>query len=143
MSQYKQIQRREGNESALLGILRTQRQFPGKLRDDQNNGIGLNSRHNVLIYYLYLHNPSRPHKVYCVRIQESTDIQASNSSLHKFYVTLVSFYSSFQWKDDSYLARRNTALLNDFITITDNVDDMSVLVFAEEKHMRDADTSIV
>jgi len=107
MSQYKQIQRREGNESALLGILRTQRQFPGKLRDDQNNGI----------------DPSRPHKVYCVRFQESTDIQASNSSLHKFCVTLVSFYSSFQWKDDSYLARRNTALLNDFITITDNVDD--------------------
>jgi hypothetical protein len=116
MSQYKQIQRREGNESALLGILRTQRQFPGKLRDDQNNGI----------------DPSRPHKVYCVRFQESTDIQASNSSLHKFCVTLVSFYSSFQWKDESYLtstsprkklARRNTALLNDFITITDNVDD--------------------
>jgi hypothetical protein len=115
----------------------------GRPKDGLGSRFGMTSDHHMIIYELYLENPSRPREDYCRHFEQATGIPISTMFISRWFDSIGPYKGRMRvtslFPPKKYTLK-NLNLFNEYVSFIMGVQDKRRLVFADEKPMFEADT---
>ena len=114
----------------------------GHLRRGVGSLTGMDMRHHVFIYQLYLYNPAMPIHGYIEELYRKFGLMVTSGVIQRWFMSIGPFKgtmrltSKFPSGRDSWATYR---LLKQYLRLIVEVDDHRRLVFADEKPMKEID----